>query len=638
LGSVCAIVPSQLFFNMALTALFTLGLLSLAQALPASYRFSVLKRGIEDIDTEYDYVVVGGGTAGSTVADRLSEDGKKSVLLVEYGRLAFDKTFMPPFSIPSTEFLYNLSSVPQPHANNRVFPVPNGAVVGGGSAVNGQIFFRGSKEDHDNWAALGNEGWDWKSVYPHYKKSHSFNPPTPEMKKFGMTSDPSAYGHTTPIYATLPAFQYPGQKIQWKAWSERDGIVPQKEHANGNAYGMIWVPLAMDPKTHYNRSFAAVGHYTRVQPRPNYHLLTLHRALKVNFKKEADGRQKAVSVSIQARYGNKASFKVKARKEIVLSASATRTPILLQLSGIGPKKVIEDAGIKCLIDLPGVGYNLQDHSHTLTMYNFTKDVWPTPGTINTNATFKAEALAEFEAKNSGPFTAPTIASALLLPARSFTGDHQEALVAEIAGQDDSKFLPEGLDATLLAGYAKQKEVLLASFKSKKSAIFEHPFQGSARGTAILLKPFSRGFVHINPADPLGDPIFDYRLLSNPIDLKIHVRMQQYLRNHFATSKTLAPLRPVELTPGRDRMSDEEMVKWLVDENNLNASNGHSVGTAAMSPKEHGGVVDKNLKVYGTRGLSIADTSVIPLIVGAHTMSTAYMIGEKAATLIKARNA
>ncbi|KAH0425980.1 GMC oxidoreductase [Colletotrichum camelliae] len=472
---------------------------------------------LRDIASEPRGIVIGGGTAGLTVADRLSEDPKKTVLVIEYGRVAVDDSFMPPFNTPAAEFLYNLTSVPQRNANNRVFP---------------------------------------------------------------------------------------------------------KEHGNGNAYGLIWIPSSCDPSRAYNRSFGGLGHYQYVQPRQNYHLLPLHRGLKVNFERR-DVVQKAVSVQVKPRFGDGATFDIKAKREIILSASATRTPIILQLSGIGPKKVVEEAGIKSLINLPGVGWNLQDHSHTFSLYNFTKDVWPTPTTIHTNATFRAEALADYKAHNTGPFTSPTISGGLLLPARSFTGSHFANLSLQLGLQAAHKYyLPDGLDPTLTAGYILQQKILLKSFLSEKSAIFEHPFQGSPRGTSILLKPFSRGSVNINPKDPFGDPIFDYRLLSNPIDLEIHVRMQQYIRSHFATSKTLSALGPVELVPGKDRASDAQVKKWLVDEENLNASNGHSCGTASMMPRLLGGVVDSNLKVYGTSHLSIADTSIIPLLVGAHTMSTA----------------
>jgi choline dehydrogenase-like flavoprotein len=547
--------------------------------------------------------------------------------MIEYGSLALDDSFMPPWNVPAPEFLYNISSVPQPNVNNRTFPVINGRAVGGASAVNGQLHLRGSKHDYDNIAKFsGNEGWNWEGLFPYFKKSSTLREPTEEMKEFGVTYDPNAWGNSTPIYAAFPAYQYPGQKLQWKAWAEKEGVEVQKDHANGNAHGVYWVPIAMDPEKAYNRSFAAIGHWLAVPSRPNYHLITEHRVIKVNLEKE-DGLQKAVSVLVQSKGGN-ATFTVRARKEIILSASAVRTPQILQLSGIGPRKVLEDAGVEVKMDLPGVGWNLQDHSFSMSLYNFSADLWPNPAQLTTNATFRAASISQYRGKNTGPWTAYVVSSGIFLPAPVFLGNWTSSLAEEMASQDPAAFLPTDTAPELVAGYAAQKAILHESFLSNASAVLEHLFSGSPRGTAILLKPFSRGIITLNASDPLGEPVVDYRLLSNPLDLKLHVRMQQYLRNHFATSPVLAPLKPVELDPGPALPGDEDVAEWLVEKGKLSASNAHQVGTAAMAPRELGGVVDGRLRVWGTRGLRVVDCSVVPLLVGAHTMATAYAIGEK----------
>ncbi|KAJ4355151.1 hypothetical protein N0V95_003173 [Ascochyta clinopodiicola] len=557
--------------------------------------------------------------------------------MIEFGSLALDDSFMPPWNVPAPEFLYNITSVPQPNVNNRTFPVINGRVVGGASAVNGQLHNRGSRHDYDNWSKFpGNEGWDWGGIFPYFKKSSTFHEPTQEMKDFGMTYDLEAWGNLTPIHAAFPPYQYPGQNVQWKGWAEKEGVTVQKEHAKGDAHGLFWVPTAMNPDTAYNRSFAGIGHWLEVPPRANYHLLTEHRVIKVNFK-QIEGLQQAVSVVVQPRYGDNTSFLVKAGREVILSAAAIRTPQILQLSGIGPRNVLQEAGVNVLVDLPGVGWNLQDHSFSMSQYNFTKDLWPNPAQINTNATFRNEAIAEYKANNTGPYAAYIVCSGIFLPGPSFLGNHTTSLAQQIASQDPSAYLPANTPRALIDGYAAQKAILLASLQSNTSALLEHLFQGSPRGTAILLKPFSRGTIRINATDPLGPPVVDYRLLSNPIDLQLHIRMQQYLRQHFATSSSLAPLAPVELDPGPTLPLDSDVADWLVGQGKLYASNAHQVGTAAMLPRELGGVVDARLRVYGTRGLRVVDCSVVPLIVGAHTMATAYAIGEKAADIIKAAN-
>jgi choline dehydrogenase-like flavoprotein len=546
---------------------------------------------------------------------------------------------MPLWNQPAPQFLYNLTSVPQVNVNNRTFPVANGAVVGGGSAVNGQFFDRGSAEDYDNWVKFsGNEGWDWKNLYPYFQKSSALVPPTEEMQKWGITYDSKAYNSTGPIVGAYPAFQYATQKISWNAWVEKGNVPVQKEHADGQAYGLFWIPTAMDPYRDYNRSFAGLGHYKDVEEqRKNYHLLPLHRVTKINFSKK-DDKYKADTVDIVDRFGG-STFKVKAKREIIISAAATRTPALLQYSGIGPKKVLDAAKVTTLIDLPGVGWNLQDHSFALSLYNFTTDSsFPKPTTLQTNVTFKAEAYELFKNTKGGPYTAAVTSSGAFLPPQVFTKEHFDALVKEIANQKPEAYLPADTPKELIKGYAKQKEVLLASFQSKTNAWLEHPFNGQGRGMCILLKPFSRGSITLNTTDPLGEPVFDYRLFSNPLDLKMHVRMQAYMRDHFLKSEAFKSLTVVEQDPAPGNVTDDAgWEDWLLNKNMLFASNGHSVGTAAMLPRDEGGVVDNELRVYGTLGLSIADCSIIPLVPGTHTQTTAYAIGEKAADLIKARN-
>ncbi|KAH4060770.1 hypothetical protein HBI70_207090 [Parastagonospora nodorum] len=456
------------------------------------------------------------------------------------------------------------------------------------------------------------------------------------MQKWGITHDPHAYSSNGTAVGAYPDYQYATQKNHWVAWVEKDDVPIQKEHANGNAYGVFWIPTSMDPARAFNRSFSGLGHYIEVQPRKNYHLLTLHRVIKVNFVDQDDKKQ-AVSVDIKDRYSSK-NFTVKAKREIILSASATRTPLLLQYSGIGPRKVLDAAKIDTLIDLPGVGWNLQDHSFALSLYNFTTDSsFPKPTTIASNTTYKAEAYDIFKQTNGGPYTAVVTVSGAFLPPSSFVGDHFDKMVEEIATQKPYAYLPDDTPKELIAGYEKQKEILLASFKSKTNAWLEHPFAGKGWGMCILLKPFSRGSVNINSDDPLGDPIFDYRIWSNPIDKKMHIRMQAYIRRHFLESEAFNDFNVVEqdLAPGAVT-DDAGWEGWLLNQDKLMASNGHSVGTAAMMPQELVGVVDNQLKVYGTLGLSIADTSIIPLIRGTHTQTTAYAIGEKAADLIKSR--
>lgn len=163
--------------------------------------------------------------------------------MVDYGPLAQDDSFMPLYNTPAPDLSYNLTSVPQTNVNNRTFPVANGAVVGGGSAVNGQFFDRGSAEDYNNWAKFtGNSGWDWEGLYPYFKKSSALKPPTPAMKEWVITYDPAAYSSNGSVVGAYPDYQYATQKTHWKAWVEKGNVPIQKEHADGHAYGIFWIP------------------------------------------------------------------------------------------------------------------------------------------------------------------------------------------------------------------------------------------------------------------------------------------------------------------------------------------------------------------------------------------------------------
>lgn len=160
--------------------------------------------------------------------------------MIEAGSLALGNSFVPPWNIPAPEFLHNIASVPQPHVNDRTLPVINIRVVGGASAINGQIHNRRSRRDCDSWAKVpGNEDCGWDSLYPYFKKSSTFHEPTEEMKGFGMTYDLEAWGVSTPVHAAFPAYQYPGQQIQRQGWAEKEGVEVQKEHTNGNAHGLF---------------------------------------------------------------------------------------------------------------------------------------------------------------------------------------------------------------------------------------------------------------------------------------------------------------------------------------------------------------------------------------------------------------
>ncbi|KAF2837377.1 GMC oxidoreductase [Patellaria atrata CBS 101060] len=595
-------------------------------------------RRAAQVKEEYDYVVIGGGTAGLTVADRLTEDPSTTVLVIEYGY--FDDS--PDVLLvrggansirgPTARMRqWNITSVPQVNLRNRTTSVTVGAVVGGSSALNGMIFDRGSAEDYDQWRVLNSPDstWDWKGLLPYFKKSVTFVPPEPEIAtEFNMTWDiEAAYGGTTPVYVSHPTFLWPGIKIMRDAWAEIPGVTFPKEGAAGEV-GVMWFPSSVDPVT-VTRSYARYGHYENLR-RENYDLLSAHKAVRVNFEGSVAG-----SVDIAERDADGiVKSTVKARKEIIIAAGAIHTPQVLQLSGVGPKSLLESADIPVLVDLPGVGQNFQDHGGMGYTWRFDDNVSPNPTDLTVNATFIAEAEAAWEKDKTGPYSLGVTVCGAFLGLPVMSPDRYESIAAELEAQDAAAYLPEGTHPTVVAGYKAQLNALAGQMRSNVSAVFEMLCNGSPNGSLVNLKPFSRGTVNIDPSDPYGKPIVDYRALTNPLDVVIVAEMLKLTRRYFNT-EMIKQLGPVEVAPGTRVQTDEEFEEAVIA--SYSPTLYHPVGTAAMLPRELGGVVGEDLLVYGVQKLSVVDGSMMPLIPGTHTCTTVYAVAEKAADIIKARH-
>ncbi|KAK4692784.1 hypothetical protein P7C71_g4486, partial [Lecanoromycetidae sp. Uapishka_2] len=580
----------------------------------------------------YDYIVVGGGQSGLTVANRLSE-GKATVLVVEYGNLYLDDLLIArpwqPFDLSKGLFhdpklMYNISSTPQAGLNDRRSEISAAASVGGGSTVNGMFLNRGAAEDYDAWEKLGNPGWGWKGMLPYFKKSVTFSPPGKLLQEeYGATYDTdAAYGENGPIQLSNPDWAWPGQKVQMAGWREL-GIEQATEGAGGDAVGMFWVPRAQDPKKQ-TRSYAVTGHLDPALARENFDLLPGHRVTQILLSRS----NRAEGVMIQRRGGNANSL-IRARKEVVLAAGL-HTPVIMQRSGIGPRKVLEKAGIDVRVELPGVGMNLQDHPAVGLAYGFKTDFPLNPGTINA-----AQAQDEFRRTRSGPHSGGHNV-ALFLPAASFLYNNS-LLVQSMQTDDHIQFLPPiyEADTTLSSGYHKQLSILAEAYASNRSTIMGTPIAGDSFSLLILQKPLSRGTITLDPSNPIdGDPLVDYGTLINPLDVGVMTAMMQFTRKWYRTD-AMKRLSPIEHAPGADVTSDEDLEMYIRD--HAESTIGHQSGTTAMMPLELGGVVGPDLLVYGVQGLSVVDASMIPLVPSTNLCATVYAVAEKAADLIKKRN-
>ncbi|KAI9162882.1 Dehydrogenase xptC [Paramyrothecium foliicola] len=583
-----------------LTLLVAAGRLASAWPRPPLHA-RILEKSAEVAD-EYDYIIVGGGTSGLTVGDRLTENGQYTVLVLEYGQY-HSQTGM------HASRMFNITSQRNPELGNRQFSVGIGCAVGGSSIVNGQVMQRGTKPEYDAWKELGGPGstWDWDNLLPYFRKGITLSPPKAEIaKEFRVKYNKEYWGTETPIYATYgngrPANV---TKLLYDAMASIPDMNIAEDSGSGEN-GLYWYSTSHIPGTNL-RSYARTGHWDNVK-RDNYELVVGAKVNRILFDDDltATGVQfvPVNNTSAQPRI-------VKARREVILAAGTIHTPQILQLSGIGPSAALEDVGIEVKVDLPGVGSNFQDHSY-IPFIGFQWGV--NPG----------------GAAGDGMVGSPNLLAQVGLPVLS--PDNYEAITSKYEEQDPTSHLPESYTTEQIEGYRKQQAVYTRLLQAPDTTVNSMMMNGPG-GSIQNLHPLSRGIVSLNPADPEGEVIVDYRAATNELDLEVMVENVRFMRRYMA-SDVFKPYAPREFLPGTTVRTTEQLISWV--RNQIIPSVYHPVGTCAKVPREHGGCVDEQLLVYGTQKLSIIDASMMPTLVGATTQMTVYAVAEKAADLIKER--
>ncbi|KAF2017824.1 GMC oxidoreductase [Aaosphaeria arxii CBS 175.79] len=609
---------------------FVLGLVVGASARP------LLGQHAQRIDArqlanEYDFVVAGGGIAGLTVADRLSENPKVSVLVIEYGPFdqGEDGVMVPGAYFPVPYLWLPLSSTPQKALGGTSYGVPCGRVVGGGSVVNAMFFHRGSAEVYDGWDSLGATGWSWSDLFPYFKKSENFNPPDAKYAaERNITWDKSVHGFGGPVQASYAPYDYPGSANFYNG-ALRLGIEPRKDPNGGDATGIFRLQRSVDPKTQ-TRSTARINHYESVKAsRPNYHILPNTAVNKILFSGKTATGVDFVGVS------DSKSGTVKAKKEVIVAAGAVHTPQILQLSGIGDAKYLQQFKINSVVDLPGVGLNLQDHLVLSVSYNFTNNLFPNGGSLQANTTYATEQRALYDANKPSAFdlTGTTGNLIIQLPLSEWTSSVR-SIVSLASKQDPSKLLGGSPNAGVLAGYKKQRKLIIDNLSNDGEAVGDISWNTGPTTTLYMTRPLSRGSIKINSTSILTQPLIDFGAITDPTDLEMLLAI--YLKNReLMATPELAGLGPLETSPAPGLKTNEEIKEAI--KKTLQPSNAHQCCTAAMVPKQDGGVVDPQNKVYGTDRLSVVDASIWPFVPGGGPQASVYAGAEKAADTIKKRH-
>ncbi|KAI1339886.1 hypothetical protein F5Y15DRAFT_72209 [Xylariaceae sp. FL0016] len=584
--------------------------------------------------TNYDFIIVGGGVSGLTVADRLTENPSINVLVIEAGQLddGREALLVPGKWSPAhlMDYFWPMMQVePLTALDNQVQAVTCGRVVGGGSTVNAMNWLRGTSYDHDGWVALGNDGWGWNDLLPYFKKSENFGKPDPAFAAANnITWDDSVHGFDGPVAWSYPTYHYPSATNFWNA-AMSVGIPEVHDPFAGSNSGIFNMPIVLN-KTSETRCDARTAHYDRViDSRPNYHLMTETLVSKILF----DGN-KAIGVEFVPASKNSTGYPSRAyvSKEVLVAAGGIHTPQVLQLSGVGPKSLLDSFNIPVVSDLPGVGTNLQDNAILNITYTFDKKIEPNAESLVHNDTFAQEQWENYQAHLGNAFTIVTGSNTQIVSlALSHAMDDISSILNAAQSNDAAASLPADTDPTVLAGYKAQREVIIANMQNPNISFGGFSWNTVNSVQVNQVASLSRGTIKINSTDVTLQPVLDYRSLTDPVDFMVLVAMYRKFRE-VINAPDMAVLGPHETTPYAGATTDDEIMDAI--KQTIVISSEHQCCTAPMMPLEKGGVVDTQHRVYGTTNLRVLDVSAMPMAVSGGPTPTMYASGEKLADMIK----